>query len=320
MSLVSVIIASYNKERFIEQTINSVLNQSIQNWELLIIDDCSTDKTVEKIQVFQSDNRILLFRNNENRGANYCRNLGINNAKGEFVIFLDADDLLEANCLEYRVKKISESDADFCVFSMGTFYNEIGDSKSQWKPESKHPLKDFFSHRLPWSVLQPIWKKSFLNQIGGFDENIPRLQDVELNTRALLHPGVKYFVFPDRLDCYYRIDEARKNFSSVEFLRRWITSAVYYFKKFEDIAKQKVLLESLKGTIYQTYLQLLYHLKLNNINKEEFKSLKDLLFDSSIEKRFDRWQHIGLKITERYNLLPFRIPGINKCIRILFQL
>lgn len=93
---VSIITPTYNSERFIEETITSILNQTYTNWELILIDDASTDKTVKIINQFVKSNpQIYLLQNSKNRGAAISRNKGIEAAKGDFIAFLDADDLWE---------------------------------------------------------------------------------------------------------------------------------------------------------------------------------------------------------------------------------
>ncbi len=92
-SLVSIIMPAYNSAAFISEAIQSVLDQTYQNWELLIIDDASTDKTHSNYEVFQNkDSRIKLFKNTSNQGAGITRNKGIEEAKGVYIAFLDADD------------------------------------------------------------------------------------------------------------------------------------------------------------------------------------------------------------------------------------
>ena len=90
--LVSIVMPSYNSEKYIKDSIESVLNQTYPFWELLIVDDCSTDKTVEIIKSFK-DERIKLFQNKTNSGAALSRNWALREAKGRWIAFLDSDDL-----------------------------------------------------------------------------------------------------------------------------------------------------------------------------------------------------------------------------------
>lgn len=98
---VSVITPMYNCEKFISETIESVLNQTYTNWEMIIIDDCSTDKSKQIVkQYIERDKRIRLIALNENSGAAVARNKGIEVSSGRFIAFLDGDDLWEPNKLE----------------------------------------------------------------------------------------------------------------------------------------------------------------------------------------------------------------------------
>ena len=100
--LVSIIMPSYNTGRFIGDSIQSVINQTYSNWELLIVDDCSTDSTEEVVRSFRDD-RIRYFRNEENAGAALSRNRALRQARGEWIAFLDSDDLWTPEKLEKQI-------------------------------------------------------------------------------------------------------------------------------------------------------------------------------------------------------------------------
>jgi glycosyltransferase involved in cell wall biosynthesis len=312
LPLVSIITACYNKESYIAETIESVHKQTFKNWELIIIDDVSNDGTVKIINEFITlDSRIKLNVNSENKGANYCRNIAINAAKGTYIIFLDADDILTSSCIENRLKIIEQDSFDFCVFTMGVFVKEIGDSHYLWRPNSKKPLEDFLQHKLPWSILQPIWRKEFLVNLQGFDESFKRMQDVDLHTRALLVENVKFKQFDENPDCFYRIDEERKNFDANEFLKRRVESSILYYLKFNNVCKEKCLSQYLLGTIYSTYLQLLYQYKIKSINDAQFEELEKILLNSNEMLFISNFNKKLFKIGKFFSLLPLRLPGIN---------
>lgn len=100
--LISVITPAYNAEDFIAETIDSVLNQTYEHWEMIIIDDCSTDGTVEKINTY-TDDRITLIELKKNSGSGIARNRGIDAANGRFIAFLDSDDLWLPEKLENQL-------------------------------------------------------------------------------------------------------------------------------------------------------------------------------------------------------------------------
>lgn len=110
-ALVSIVMPSYNSEKFIEETIRSVQNQTYGHWELIIVDDCSKDDTVQMIEEIQmSDDRIKLLINSENLGPGKSRNRGITEAQGSFLTFLDSDDIWYPKFIEKSMsfEKLSE--------------------------------------------------------------------------------------------------------------------------------------------------------------------------------------------------------------------
>lgn len=113
--LVSIITPSYNASHYIEETIQSVLNQTYQNWEMIIVDDISTDDTVNIINKYcKIDDRIHLFILDEKGGASLARNKAIRESKGQYIAFLDADDIWKQNKLERQVQFMQENN---CAFS-----------------------------------------------------------------------------------------------------------------------------------------------------------------------------------------------------------
>ena len=123
--LVSVITPCYNSEKYILKTIESVINQTYQNWEMIIVDDCSQDKSVQIIKdCLNKDDRIKLIQLNLNKGAGYCRNSAIKEAKGQYYAFLDSDDLWFKDKLEKQINFMKNNNIAFCYSA----YNFIDDN------------------------------------------------------------------------------------------------------------------------------------------------------------------------------------------------
>lgn len=110
--LVSIIMPSWNTGRFIAETIQSVIDQTYTNWELLIVDDCSTDNTDDVVASFD-DERIRFFHNEKNLGATLTRNKAMREARGEWIAFLDSDDLWMPEKLEHQIKFMLDNGYDF---------------------------------------------------------------------------------------------------------------------------------------------------------------------------------------------------------------
>ena len=119
--LVSIIMPSYNTASYIDESIQSVFNQSYKDWELLIVDDCSTDNTDEVVKLYLDDPRIKYLKNEKNSGAAVSRNKALREAKGKWIAFLDSDDLWMSDKLEKQIKFMEENDYHFSY----TKYSEI---------------------------------------------------------------------------------------------------------------------------------------------------------------------------------------------------
>jgi len=102
-SLVSVIIPAYNRADLVEETLDSILNQTYTNWECILVDDGSTDGTIQLLKEYAlKDPRFIVLSRDDDRkkGANACRNIGLENAKGDYIIFFDSDDLMTPHHIE----------------------------------------------------------------------------------------------------------------------------------------------------------------------------------------------------------------------------
>ena len=194
---VSIIIPSFNREELIVKTLDSIKKQTHSSWECIVVDDGSIDNTLEVVRAYNNeDNRFKLYKRPSGsiKGAPTCRNIGLNKAKGDFIIFLDSDDTLMPKCLENRINKIKDNNAlDFLVFPTGIAKEDRVIKKDI--PVKKNYLKEFLEYKLPWSIMCPIWKRDFILNLKGFKEGYPRLNDPELMIRALLVPDVNYKVF-----------------------------------------------------------------------------------------------------------------------------
>ena len=144
MSLVSIIIPYYKKEFFIEETIKSILIQSYQNFEILIIDDeinLAASKVLEKISSL--DSRIKIITNEKNLGAGESRNVGINFSKGDYIAFCDSDDLWKEQKLEVQLSFMKKNELNFSF----TSYEVIDENKNFIKTRNADYIVDFIKLR-----------------------------------------------------------------------------------------------------------------------------------------------------------------------------
>lgn len=125
-NLVSIIMPSYNTGKYISESIESVIAQTYKKWELIIVDDCSNDLTIKVVQKYLKEySNIFFIQLEKNSGAAAARNKGIEEAQGEYIAFLDSDDLWEKNKLEYQINFMKENNYSFS-FTEYTEIDEIG--------------------------------------------------------------------------------------------------------------------------------------------------------------------------------------------------
>ena len=130
-SLVSIITPCFNSEKYVSQAIQSVISQTHQNWELLLVDDCSSDETFAIISNFASqDNRIKAFKLDKNSGAGVARNFAIQQASGNYIAFLDADDLWKPEKLQKQIHFMKTQNIPF-TFSFYETIDEAGNFRNE---------------------------------------------------------------------------------------------------------------------------------------------------------------------------------------------
>lgn len=206
--LVSIILPVYNGEEYIEQSINSVLDQTYQNFELIIVDNNSTDKTISIIQKF-SDKRInLLFC--EEKGVSRARNLGLDHAKGNFITFIDADDKFDKKHIEFLIQNYNKFDNVYLSVS------SVTSDLSEYKKISykKHCPKSFVRQNFFESIIMDnhisgfVWNKMYRRDLIEknklrFSENILIKEDLIFNLLYLTFEREKSIVFSDIPTYFY---------------------------------------------------------------------------------------------------------------------
>lgn len=203
--LVSVIIACYNAENYIEECIKSLLNQTYKNIEIIICDDNSTDKSFNLLKEYAKiDNRILLLKNNENLFAAATRNKCIERSKGEFIVIQDIDDKSKLDRIEKLVKHFQSDNVDFVSSGMIGF-NEHGEERLLYK-EKKLPNKNDFLWGLPFYHAPTMFTRDSIKKVNGYrvSNETKRGQDYDLFMRLYIE-GFKGKNIPDLL-YYYRVD------------------------------------------------------------------------------------------------------------------
>jgi glycosyltransferase involved in cell wall biosynthesis len=209
MNLVSVIIPCFNYGHFIGESIASVLNQTYENIEVIIINDGSTDNTAEVVDsISRTDARVKCY-SFPNAGLGESRNRGLDIASGDFIQFLDADDLIERRKFEEQVKVfVSNPEADIVYGSVRYFRNSPFDPEDrrytfwgknkEWMPKFSGRGSQFLSEavRVNFSHLSsPLFRRSIVNTVGKFDNDISAVADHHFLQRCAIADA--FFIYKD---------------------------------------------------------------------------------------------------------------------------
>lgn len=210
---ISVIVPVYNRPDLVVDTIRSVQAQSLADWELIIVDDHSTDETPEVVgQLARQDARIRFYRRQSDvKGPSVCRNEGVGYATSGLIIFLDSDDLLAPDCLKNRVNYMRDhgGELDFAVFQTEVFQKTPGDSGLCFNCLSyEDDIAHFLLKDACWITTGPLWRREALLRIGGWNEQIFGHDDWELSMRALIK-GLRYRKV-DVVDAYFRVENVSR--------------------------------------------------------------------------------------------------------------
>lgn len=217
-ALISIIIPVYNRSKTIRRAIDSVLSQTVVNFELIIVDDCSTDNSMEIVNSYQ-DPRIRKFTLNKNSGAAAARNEGVKNSFSKFISFLDSDDEFENEFLEESLNVLNKTSSEIGFMWTGSrlIYSTSGKTiEQQWKPERGTSSYLTFLKDLKIGTGAGITvKKEVFENCGYFDASLPAAEDTEFFLRV--SQKYEYAISSKILINIYRenSDRLSKNFVKV---------------------------------------------------------------------------------------------------------
>lgn len=314
--MISIIIPVFNCEEFLYVCLNSVLKQTFSNFEVICIDDCSTDSSLEILEYFsRKDSRIKLLKNSRNRGPGYCRNQGLNNALGKYIFFLDADDWINPDALELLYSKSEKLNLDALIFKAIVFHN----NEKKFNYEMYYNMDNFhiFEHEIfnpsqseslflnnlaasPWIKL---YNKSFLDDynIRFTNENLIQ-EDEAFYLDILLH--AKRISF---LNCYLYNRRRRDNSIMSLSGERLLDNVQIANIMVKSCLDNRKIYECHKKEIL-SYIFNIINSKYDKIN-EEYKTI----FFESTKKLFD-------KCLNEYRIKKDIFENVNKDILIKFEI
>lgn len=195
--LVSIIIPTYNRADLIGETLDSILAQTHKNWEAIVVDDGSSDTTDTLMETYmQKDVRIQYFKRPSKfpKGGNVCRNIGLENMKGDFVVFFDSDDLMTEDHVRLKLDGFTQEDIDFVV-TKTAYFNKPTDKKDHTYNFDRFPitLNNYLAQRINWLTLDACIKASVVREIR-FNEDLKAGQEFNFYAKLLARTTRGYFI------------------------------------------------------------------------------------------------------------------------------
>ncbi len=283
MKLISVIIPAYNCENFINQTLESVFNQSIggNNLEIIVINDGSTDATLDILKEHEKQGQIILI-NTPNRGVSAAREMGRNKAKGSYIQYLDSDDLLISQKIEIQYKSLEESKADVAYGDWQKF-SEKNNTKTlldkiERKIEGDEEVALFTDFWCPPAAI--LYSKSIVDKIGSWNMNLPIIQDARYFLDAAIYKGK--FVYTKGVMAEYRVSEGTslsQRHGEVKFVNDIFTNAKQIHSLWKDELKTR---KDKSDAIISCYR---YCIQVFGVNNEK------QLFEEAISKIYEIEPH-----------------------------
>lgn len=290
---VSVIVPVYNAEKYLKRSIESVINQTYKDLEIIIIDDKSTDNSKKIIQKYaSSDNRIRAFFSEINQGVSKSRNIGMKSVSGDYIIFMDADDYIVPNAIEVMMNASNKYNADIVDSYHLIIYTK--NNKNYYFTENKVPKKDLILGSLDDNI-EVLTKSTYITGklisrklIDGmsFDENLKRYEDLVFEHQLKLKLKNMVFV-KEVLYYYYQVSDSLINTLGTKH-EVYLEAAKNVIENYKNSNKEiKLRIESLLVT--NAFLTGISKIVKNDNGLE---SNTNLLFDylSKFDKIFPTWR------------------------------
>lgn len=190
-------MATYNRRHYIEESLDSIVNQSFKGWECIIIDDGSSDGTKEFLESYiRTDSRFKYYRRTLqfSKGLPGCRNLGLKIATGSFIVFFDDDDIAHPDCLCWSIKEIEKHNVDYCRFGRRAFFGNFEkdfDRRENYSVIEHKPLQveGMITGNVPFNSCQVLWRAEVFKD-ERFNEKLLFAEEWELYSRLLLKDPV----------------------------------------------------------------------------------------------------------------------------------
>lgn len=287
----SVIIPNFNREISVIKAVNSVLVQTHKDFELIVVDDCSTDDSLEKVSQI-ADPRIRIVKLKKNSGAAAARNYGIEISKGEYISLLDSDDFYDSSFLEESFKTLESTPDNVGFMWTGVRYFENSTSKEYfWKPKIMDSSYLTFLHTLQIGTNSGITiKREVFKECGAFNFSLPAAEDTDFFLRI-----TQKFDFVNNPKILVNIEKDNEDRLSKNFKKIALAYNQFLPKHYPAIEN----IPELKGKFYYKMMWLNYHLEDQKTARYFYNKIPKKLRSFKIKIIKTLYESLPLKLASR---------------------
>ena len=289
---ISIIIPIYNIQDYLEKCLDSVKNQTFKNWEAICVNDGSTDNSLEILQQYaESDERFIVI-NKENGGVSSARNTGLNLANGEYIMFLDGDDIIHPQCMEIALKTIKDTDSDICDFQLKKVseteeilyenFSEVVEVKI-----IEEPLKRIIQGNADKGLLNfckkiykaEIAKKNIFLPINVGEDVLYTFQSLNICKKISVIPNCFLFYVQRESSISHEKDKQKRYKQKILFVMHLLNAVNDVSKEhYSDVTYINNLRKYISNEIFNVYVMRAFRIKLSADKiRENFSKISDMV-------------------------------------------
>ena len=305
--LVSVIVPIYNVENFLERCIDSIVNQTYKNIEVILVNDGSTDKSGEMCKSYEKKYKNIRVIHKKNEGVSKARNIGLKNANGKYILFVDGDDTLQLDMIQKLISIMKKNKAQIAqcayktIYEDGKFMPKSNSEKLYIYSTKDEILNNFFEKKITISVWNKIFEKSVIDNIC-FNENVSHYED-------------KLFVYYVLLKCNKFIDV---NYLGYNYYKRK-NSASYSTFKYSYLEIKDVDKMILKDVETKRFNRNIFELAQKNVLETDLELAKMMIKSKSNKKYSKEFGEIINEIKEFQNKFFYNLSKKKKLEILLLK-
>lgn len=321
---VSIIVPVYNVEKYIEKCLKSLISQSYKNIEIILIDDGSKDNSGKICDEYKRKDSRIKVVHKENAGVSEARNSGLQEATGEYICFVDADDFVMNDYIEYMYELIVNNSSDIAICTK--MFSNFDEKQTSYEVietlNGENTIIRILNYRIPIGVYSKIFKKDLIN-----DNKIRFFKDIYMgegfNFNVSCFQRAKKVMISNHKVYYYRRDNNTS--ATTKFSIKKCENSLYAMEVMNDnlIIRTERVINSLEYAIWRTYSDAFDYMCLGNGKKDNLDKFKE--YKNYIKNNYKTYKKVDISKKDKFRailmgIFPGIIPFLLKCRRFIYKI